>query len=506
MTNLQAYSIVTALMVVTALLRGVVIHFWGALNFDEIISTSIATLPLADIWSYVKFEMHPPAHFYFLHFWTRLFGSGEVIMRWSSVITSLAIIPASYMLGNIAFRSKKAGVVMAVIGSFLGLIAFHAIIIRMVSLLILFGILSYYFLFRALGSKRAVHWIFYILTTTLALYTHITAAIIPVVHALYVLYLYIKKHITKAHSMQWLRSIVIASLLFAPWFIHFVNLRLSRLQGNAWYIYAPSESIAWLSVPLNLILHFDAPAFLNMLAFLFFGGLISYGIALVSRSEQNTWQVKSIITPPVVLGLITVFLPTIILSVLSLNPLRYYSVAGIGLLFLITAGLTRIVHKKAFALVTSLLIALLLSLPMQMLDARNPDWDKAAKYIAKNEQPGDRIITGFSAEQFAIAHYYTGQTPVEVFVPSAEAELYTPDVLQTAIHTNVNITVNQENIHEFTTLIGDSNSVYFVFNPVLFGRSYEYYVQWFLDNNWQRQTYLETKTSDRVQVWHLTKS
>lgn len=56
-----------------------------SLTFDEIVSFSVAAKPLAQIWSYVKWEMHPPLHYYFLHFWLQLFGATEISAHLSSV-------------------------------------------------------------------------------------------------------------------------------------------------------------------------------------------------------------------------------------------------------------------------------------------------------------------------------------------------------------------------------------------------------------------------------------
>ena len=51
---------------------------WDSYLFDEMVSIAIAMKPLNEMWGYLQWEMHPPLHFYYLHFWIDLFGNSEV--------------------------------------------------------------------------------------------------------------------------------------------------------------------------------------------------------------------------------------------------------------------------------------------------------------------------------------------------------------------------------------------------------------------------------------------
>lgn len=502
-TNL---GIITGLMIVIGILRSSAAHMWATYSFDDIISISIASLPLAHIWEYARFEMHPPAYFYLLHFWTQLFGTTPFIVKASTVLTNILLIPSAYLLGKTAYTSPRAGIVMAIAAGFIGLVSFQTVLIRMGVLLVLSTILSYYFFLKAQQSSHQSWYVIgYIITTTLALYTHITAVFIIAIHLAYLLYTFYKKYISKKQLYTWIAYLSIPSLLYLPWFIHFLITRFTSLDATAWYIHAPYDALPWLSMPFKLLIRFSVTQVFDMVAYIFFAAIILYGIFRIIYQPGRGLTIIPNPAPATVLGIFTVLIPTIILSTINLNPIRYYAIGIIGLLLLITAGMIRIQQPKNYLIALALLITFLLPTSLQTMSIRHPNWKRPAEYILEHEQAGDRIITGFSAEQLALDYYYTGTIPVDVFVPEDHKELYTDDMLKTAILTNINFTISPENRDDFAHTVGDSTHVFFVYNPIIFGSSYELYIQWFLDNGWKREDYLKTPHTDDVQVWHLTK-
>ena len=140
--------ILVAIMALALALRLWVIWLLPCYSFDEMVSTSVAVKPLGQIWSYVRWEMHPPLHFYYLHAWFVVFGAGEWSARFSSLLLSLISILVIYILAKEIFKSRPAGLFAAFLYSISAIFAFYGIWARMYEMLFLFSALSYLFFWR----------------------------------------------------------------------------------------------------------------------------------------------------------------------------------------------------------------------------------------------------------------------------------------------------------------------------------------------------------------------
>jgi len=64
-----------------------------SLWFDEIMSITIATKPVAQLLSALqRFEPDPPFHYLVLNVWTAILGTGEATVRSSYVISSILVV------------------------------------------------------------------------------------------------------------------------------------------------------------------------------------------------------------------------------------------------------------------------------------------------------------------------------------------------------------------------------------------------------------------------------
>ena len=114
--------------------------FW----FDEVVSLEIAKKDILDSWQYLKWENNPPLHYWYLHYWVKLFGEGEKAVRWSSVLFSILGVIAIYWLGRRLVNSR-VGLMAAFLLAFSSYQLFFAMEARMYSLVVFFGIMSCYF-------------------------------------------------------------------------------------------------------------------------------------------------------------------------------------------------------------------------------------------------------------------------------------------------------------------------------------------------------------------------
>ncbi|MBU3701697.1 MAG: hypothetical protein FGM58_06595 [Acidimicrobiia bacterium] len=87
----------------------------SALWLDEALSVNIATLPLGEIRSALERDGHPPLYYVLLHFWSELFGTGDVAVRSLSAVFGLATIVLVWFVGRRRGGPAMAWILVAVV-------------------------------------------------------------------------------------------------------------------------------------------------------------------------------------------------------------------------------------------------------------------------------------------------------------------------------------------------------------------------------------------------------
>jgi len=157
------------------LVLGAFVRFYGlthqSLWLDEVISIQVAQKGPADIIEKLKTDSHPPLFYFILHVWMKLFGSGEAAVRALPALFGLLLLPVLYWIGAALF-GRRAGLFAALVAAVSQLHVRLSQEVRMYSLLPLLGLLSLYFLYKAVLEDKTRFWICYGLLLTATLYTH----------------------------------------------------------------------------------------------------------------------------------------------------------------------------------------------------------------------------------------------------------------------------------------------------------------------------------------------
>ncbi len=106
---------------------------------------------------FTKDFQHTPFYFYFLHFWLKIFGTNEVILRMSSAIFGVATIPLTYIVGKKLY-DKNVGIISALLVTVSPLLVYYSIEIRMYAAVTFFAVLSMNYLldFDENGDKKSL--------------------------------------------------------------------------------------------------------------------------------------------------------------------------------------------------------------------------------------------------------------------------------------------------------------------------------------------------------------
>jgi uncharacterized membrane protein len=142
----------------------------------------------------------PPLWFFISHGFMKLFGASDTVVRLPSLIAGVLGIMAIYLVGATWF-GRRVGLIAALL---LVLSPTHIFVsreARFYAAIVLFSLLTIYFLHRGLTSNRPVYWVGFTVATLCNLYTHLTAFFVLAAEVTYVGVLWIHHwHATRRHA------------------------------------------------------------------------------------------------------------------------------------------------------------------------------------------------------------------------------------------------------------------------------------------------------------------
>jgi uncharacterized membrane protein len=185
-----------------------------SLWYDEVNGIRIAETSFRGIISWLKSgDVSPPLHYFMLHIWIKIFGRGELSTRVFVSIFGILLIPTIYYVGS-QFFSRRAGLISAFIVSIAQFHVRYSQEVRMYSMLALLGLLSMYFLYRAVTADTRASWVGYTLCTVSTVYTHNYGIFIA---ASGVVFFIIYAITQDARWRKFLIAQCIIAILYLPW-------------------------------------------------------------------------------------------------------------------------------------------------------------------------------------------------------------------------------------------------------------------------------------------------
>ena len=208
-------------------------QFTASLWGDEAFSAILAQKPLWEIVTTLVRDTSPPGYYFVEHFWLQVFGTSEVAIRSLSFVLFLITVFFVYKIGALVW-DKKTGIVAAMLtflNPFLFIYAFEG---RMYMIMTA-GVTAsmYFFLTR--------NWVFYIIATTIALYSHHFA-----IFAVFVQGLWFLKELAIGNwklVIPMLKAFLVIALAYLPWVYPLYSQ--TRMVGAGFWLGKPSLRDAW---------------------------------------------------------------------------------------------------------------------------------------------------------------------------------------------------------------------------------------------------------------------
>jgi len=219
---------------------------------DEAFSYLLAIEPIHRILSLTASDFNPPLYYLFLHYWVMIFGSSEIAIRSLSLLFFAGLIYLIYLICDeifhLSFWSTLIMIILFILNPFLVTYAFEG---RMYMMVTFFIVLSYYALWE--NHKKL-----YIVSMTLALYTHYFAVFILIAQLLPNLVSWKIKLFQKKWSFSQYVNIdsiiediksanifVTPLLLFLPWLLYMILVH-DFSDSSFWVIRPPSFDIWYI--------------------------------------------------------------------------------------------------------------------------------------------------------------------------------------------------------------------------------------------------------------------
>jgi mannosyltransferase len=244
-----------------------------SLWFDEAYSVAIGRQPLADIWSLVALDVHPPLYYALLHATLQVFGDSLWAIRGLSALAGVGCVVVAVCWVRL-FAPLPAARIVALLLAVLPVAVRYSQEARMYALVSLWLLAASLVLALWLREPARKTWpLAYALLGSAALYTHYFAMLGLASHWVYLAWLGGNGHSRLWRSGRWWLANLAIVLLFAPWLPHFLD-QLRTAGGNLdwirplsitsvptlfweffWTLAAPTlrwPSLLWLTVALPL--------------------------------------------------------------------------------------------------------------------------------------------------------------------------------------------------------------------------------------------------------------
>lgn len=333
----------------------------------------------------------------FIYYW-KTFGTSEFILRLSSAIFGIFSIGGIYFLGKLIFN-EKAGIFSALLLAISPFHIFYSQELRMYSIISFLGIVSIFFLWKALKDKSNFFWLGYIVTNVLNIYIQPMAFFLFIGEIIFFI-IFIKRY--KQILKKWVFSNSIIAILLGPVAMLLISGLKFLREDNLLFTYL----FSWIPVPSlksilftfkNFSIGYNVPLSTALIISAIFFLLFLYGaIKAVNKKES------------LILSLICLFLPIILIFFISRFKRcyvdRYFIISSIFYYLIIGNGLSHIKNKYliSVAVITVFFFIYALKnyysnyLPEEMVQhiGEQPKIEKrlAALYIIRNFQKDDIIF------------------------------------------------------------------------------------------------------------------
>ena len=376
----------------------------------------------------------PPFYFVLANYWTKLVGLSEARLRLLSAIFGIISLYIIFLIGRNLF-DYKTGLISAFLMSINYMHIKYSQEARTYSWIILLTLLTVYFLINALRQKKKMHWIAYILSSSMLIYSNYFGFFILIFEYLFLLIFW--KEYRDSLSAIIISGISIF-LLYAPWLPALIRqmkdtklliyllgqnipLDLVRIlvQFCSWfnpdletrralsslYHYSPNSSLADIFGASFL-------GVLTIISILAFASIMWWCFISSIAFKNNKLNFDNIKDKKYVLLLMWFIVPLLMPITLTLlfpkSPVfgfvQHVLIASPAFYLIASNGILK--SKKFYSLLVLLAVLSVLPLYSYYSNIDKQQWRETANYLKSNRNPSELVIVYVPTGVLPLEYYY----------------------------------------------------------------------------------------------------
>jgi uncharacterized membrane protein len=404
-------------MVLGLLLRSHNIAAEG-LWLDELWAATFVQLSLKDtLVAVIRFDIHPPLHYFQLNVWAAVFGRSDLVLLANSVLWSMATLVAVYFFTRKLLGISTAALAVIIVAVSAGEVYF-AQELRMYAMISFFAITTWYAASRFVAEQTIVSGLILVAVTALLAASH-GASIVPV--SCVMMFLLLSFGVRKSLQSRILVVYALVGVSVLPWLLNTYPRGNSNITGLSLYGVTSTVS-GWLFG--------FYPAISGTQAAL--GSAVVFAAVLFAQTSSpalRNMSLSFIIWP-------VIFAATISLLGRSIWIARLFEFCAPFACIAVAAGLMRgwrLLANTSLWLprTTLIIVGGVLTITMvamsvrQATTGRKAEYREAAAFLAQRVQPSDVIYVPEAAPFWGIARYFVGPSwgsPLEIQDPVRPAQ------------------------------------------------------------------------------------
>jgi mannosyltransferase len=380
-----------------------------SLRLDEAQSLWQSGRSAGDILSLIAQDVHVPLYHELLHFWRLMVGDSVGAARFLSLLFYLALVPAMYLLGRLAY-GQRAGLFAAALVTISPFLNWYGNEIRMYTLFTLLVVLNQFCfikLWRSTTEDTRDHaWVGYIITALLGIFTHYFFFMTLAAQAAFYL---ARREIFPAGSLnRFLFSWGFLAVCFAPW----VLFVLSQGQAqNASPVLSTPTTVNLFSAFAEFLFGFQ-DNHLNTIFLSLWPLSLVLGFLALRKSSRIQPETEYFMIS-LILSVSIAFFGSFLIAPLFVSR---YLIFTIPSLYLLIASLISLYPPRAATLARYALIGVMLV--MLTIEITNPatpvkeNYREASTYLTNRAAAQDVVVLSAPFTVYPVEYYYRGVAPI----------------------------------------------------------------------------------------------
>lgn len=205
----------------------------GGLWYDELKTFAFAqhSLPWGIIHILMRNDLHCPLHYFYLHIWMNIFGTGDITLKMSSMVFGILTIPTAYLAGK-ELSDENGGLLTALFFSINSGLIYYSQEVRPYAALLFFSTLSILFLVRILKYDSKLNYIGLVISNLFIIYTFTIGFIFIIIESI-IFFIYLRS--IKQNTKSFLISNLILFVLCLPLVPLLVYFVIRHIHNTFYY-------------------------------------------------------------------------------------------------------------------------------------------------------------------------------------------------------------------------------------------------------------------------------